>query len=131
MPFDLTQFLMFYIVWHYSRALYDFFGLWENAFRTVIHFFSIPLLLKTLFSPFHRLSETPPRGFHPGDFIAALTVTLIMRIVGIILRSTLIIAGVLTLLVVTLVGAVCFVGWLFLPVLIGALLITGSAYLFS
>ena len=131
MPIDLSKFLVFYVVWHYSRALHDFLALWENAFRMMVHFFSIPLLLKTFFSPFHRLTETPPRGFHPGDFIAAKAVTLIMRFVGIFLRTFLIVAGVFSLVVVALGGAVLFVGWLLLPVLIAALFILGFFFLFS
>ncbi len=129
MPLDLSQFLVFYVVWHYSRGLYGFFALWENIFRTVIHFFSIPLLIKTFFSPFHRLAETPPKGFHPGDFIAAKTVTLIMRIVGIIMRAILIVSGLIGLIVVALVGIVLFVSWVLLPVFIAALFIIGAAYL--
>lgn len=131
MPFVLPQLLIYYAVWHYSRALHDYFALWENAFRTIVHFFSIPLLIKTFFSPFHRLREMPPKGFHPGDFIAAQTVTLIMRIVGILLRATLIICGMGSLIVVALAGMVLFIGWLLLPVLITALFIFGTMYLFS
>jgi hypothetical protein len=103
--------------------------LWENGFRLTVHFFSLPLLLRTFFSPFHRLREMPQRGFHPTDYIASMTVNIIMRFVGVLLRGALMIAGAFALLVMLLVGAVLLVSWIFLPVFVAALFILGCKYL--
>ena len=128
---DLPQIASLYIVWHYSRALHDYFALWENSFRFILHFFSMSLLARTFFSPFHRLRETPPRGFHPTDYVASMTVNMIMRIVGILMRFILLLAGFLGLVLVAVSGLLFFIAWIFLPVLVLALLILGSMYFVS
>ncbi|TSC74536.1 MAG: hypothetical protein G01um101448_55 [Parcubacteria group bacterium Gr01-1014_48] len=130
MPLDLSQLLVIYAVWHYSRGLHDFFSLWENGFRFIVHFFSLSLLLRTFFSPFHRLREMSPRGFHPADYIASMTVNIIMRIVGVLLRGALITAGIVSLFVVALLGTALLVAWVFLPVFVAALFIRGFTYIF-
>lgn len=130
MPLDLSQLLVIYVVWHYSRGLHDFFSLWENGFRLIVHFFSLPLLFRTFFSPFHRLREAPLRGFHPTDYLASMTVNIIMRFVGVLLRSVLITAGMLSLIVMLFLGAVLLIAWIFLPVFVAVLFIIGFKYLF-
>lgn len=104
-----------YLNWHYGRAFADILVVWTNFFWFSLHFFSIPLLIRTLFSPWRRLHEEYQRGFHPQEFAKSLIINIIMRIVGAIARIVIIIIGILVLLTVTIVGIVFLLFWTIAP----------------
>ena len=104
-----------YLSWHYGRAFSDILVVWTNFFWFFLHFFSIPLLVRTLFSPWKRLHENYRQGFHPEDFFQALIVNIIMRIVGAIIRVIIIVIGILTLLTVTILGVIFLLFWTIAP----------------
>lgn len=104
-----------YLKWHYGRAFSDILVVWANFFWFTFHFFSIPLLIRTLFSPWKRLHEGYRKGFHPEDFFQALIVNTLMRIVGAIARLVLIVIGILILLMVTVIGVSFLLFWAIAP----------------
>ena len=114
-----------YLIWHYGRALRDIVVLWKDFAWFTYNFFSIPLLLKTLFSPFLRLQEQYKRSFDVEALMGNLIVNTMMRLVGFLLRSVLIIMGVLAEVFVFIIFPVAFFSWFLLPFLLAALLITG------
>ena len=101
--------------WHYSQALGDLTRLTRNFAWFLYHFFSLPLLAKTLFAPWHRLAERRTRAFDFADWGGTLIVNLLMRVVGCLLRLCLIITGVVSLIIFTLTSVVIFLLWLLLP----------------
>lgn len=107
-----------YLAWHYSLALADFLAIWENFFWFFYHFFSLPVLFRTLFAPWKRLGESYKQGFDPGAIISTLIVNGLMRLVGLGARLFVIIAGLLAQVIVFLIGVAGLILWLASPFLV-------------
>ncbi len=104
----------YYVRWHYTYALTDLVNIVRNFVWFFYEFFSIPLLAKTLFVPFHRLSEQS-HGFNLEAWGEALLVNTLMRFVGALLRITLIVLGTVCIVLTFVAGIVFFVAWLLVP----------------
>ena len=79
-------------------------------------YFSIDLLVRTWFAPFRQISAGAVRG-PIGVQIRAFFDRLISRTIGAIVRSFMIIFGVVALIVTALIGVVVVVGWALVPAL--------------
>jgi hypothetical protein len=79
-------------------------------------YFSIDLLLKTLFSPFRQISAGKVQG-PLGVQMRAFLDRLISRIIGALIRFTMIIVGSLAILLRIIIGAVGLVLWAVVPLL--------------
>ena len=121
----LASFIREYFIWHYGYALKDILELAQNFSWFFYHFFSLPLLAKTIFSPIWRLSERYKRGFDPQALFETLVVNLISRLVGFILRTILLLAGLLVELFLLLALIPALALWIFLPLLIPLLFFAG------
>ncbi len=80
-------------------------------------YFSIPFLLKTLFSPWRRYSFSYGRGFDIGRYLEALVFNAFSRIMGAIMRITVIITGILLQLLIFFLGILLIIIWLLLPII--------------
>lgn len=118
-----------YAAWHYSRALTDYMRVWSNVMWFLFNFFSVPLLLKTLFAPFHRLDEHYRKGFYPSDWANTFILNMLMRVVGAFVRLMIILMGLTTLALACVAGVVVFAVWLLAPVFVAGLVVTGLTYL--
>ncbi|MDP2664556.1 MAG: AAA family ATPase, partial [bacterium] len=98
---------------------------WGNVLWFNLEYFSLFVLLKTLFSPWRRQTVNPGRGFNPGKYFEALIGNLISRILGAIVRSTLFIAGLCAELTLVVLGPIAFFIWFALPVLFALSLVQG------
>lgn len=89
-------------------------------------FFSIDLLLATLFSPFKQISAGHVRGSLEVQFRAFID-QLISRLIGAMVRSFLILMGSVSLVLTLLLGGIGLVLWLCMPLLpiIGVVLTAG------
>jgi len=116
-----------YFVWHYGKAFAEIFALYKKALWFTARFFSLWTLARTLFSPWRRLSEEYKKGFDPAEFFSSLLVNIIMRIVGALIRSMIIIIGIVCLCAVFLGGLIFFIIWMFAPVLVTVGVSTGFA----
>ena len=105
-----------YFAWHYGDALADIMRLWTNYIWFFYNFFSIPVLLKTLFSPWQRIQEGKRRaGFHMEDMAEVVVTNMIMRFVGFLVRAIFIVLGTIVVLLVSWVGVAVILLWIFLP----------------
>ncbi len=107
--------LPYYLAWHYSEALNDMRKIWKNFFVFLFNFFSIFLLIRTLFSPWHRMQENYGRI---EDFFGNLIVNTLMRLVGAVIRLIFIIMGVVSVLLCAVLGLAVLAFWLVLPFLL-------------
>ncbi len=116
---------MTYFIWHYTSGFRAGLIVARDLNRFVLNFFSLPLLFKTLFSPWRRLGESYARGLNPEQWLATFTVNLLMRLIGAFIRLTLILIGLVTLLIVAIISVVALLIWLLLPVVFISLLVAG------
>lgn len=80
-------------------------------------YFSIDLLLKTLFSPFRQISADTGRGGTMGDRLRAAFDKLFSRVIGAVIRIILIITGAAWLLIHIIADIVILLTWPLLPLL--------------
>ena len=96
---------------------------WERCIMSVregllalYDYFSLDLLLKTLFSPFRQISASSVRG-PLGTQLQAFVDKSISRIIGASIRTVVIVVGTVALLIAMVVGALRIVIWPFVPAL--------------
>lgn len=88
---------------------------WGHIVST-FDYFSIDLLIRTWFSPFRQISAGAVRG-PIGVQIRAFFDRLISRAIGAVVRSFMIIFGLVALVLMALVGAATLFSWALVPVL--------------
>lgn len=126
----MLTFLPYYLLWHYSRALSEMYHVWGNILWFFYNFFSIPLLLSTLFAPFKRLDEGYKKGLHVEAFFETLIVNMLMRLVGAFMRVTIISVGIIVLALVCVGYVFVLVAWLLAPLLALGLFTAACVFLF-
>ncbi len=121
---NLVLFLSQYLMWHYTLAYRDIAATYLNFTWFIAHFFSMPILLRTLFSPWKRIN-TGHRKFDFEDWATSIVFNIMSRIVGAIVRSIFLVIGT-TLLGLLTVFFLCFLLlWCLLPVLVWYMLYYG------
>ncbi len=119
-----------YLAWQFLEMPGNIIRAWGNFLKFNLNYFSISLLIKSFFVPWRRYSLHYGRGFDVINFFETLISNLIFRILGAIMRSFLIIIGLLAEVFVIFAGAFVFAGWLMLPLISILGLIFGFKILF-
>ena len=115
-----------YLVWHYSRAYVDLVHIWWNYLWFVNHLFAVPDVAKSWFAPFKRLEESKKNILlNPSDFFASMTVNALMRIVGAVIRTALLVIALLFFVFIALFGLLFLLFWTILPILVGHFFLIG------
>jgi len=114
-----------YFVWHYTRAWWQMWGVWRNFIYVVVHFFSIPKLLRSWFSPFKRMTQDRGEKFNFEDLAAYVIINFLSRIFGAIARTAIIVVGILALLLTIAGGFITYLFWMVAPIMVIALLGAG------
>jgi len=109
--------------WYYGDALKNILTAWRNYIIFALHYFSIPLLLRTLFAPWRRDITRKPHGLDFKKIFEYVAFNAISRGLGFLVRLFTIIFGIVFLFGVIVLGAVFFVIWIFLPLVLVGLLI--------
>jgi hypothetical protein len=103
---------------------------WRNFLLFNLNYFSIGLLIKTLFSYWRNYRWAYPRGFEVSGYLEAAAGNLISRILGALMRIFLIIIGVVTEIFLFAAAIITFTGWFFLLFLAVILIYNGFKILF-
>jgi hypothetical protein len=111
-----------YFIWHYTQAWWQMWGVWRNFLFVVIHFFSIPQLMRSWFEPFKRTTQNRGNKFDFEDLAAYVIINFLSRIFGAIARTAIIVVGLLTLLLTIAGGFITYLFWMVAPFLIIGLL---------
>lgn len=119
------------ILWHYTKAYKEIFILWKRSLWFVFHLFSISDLTRTLFLPWQQLGERYQGGFHLGKWLESLAVNMLMRLVGIIVRSFVIVIGLCITLIVCIAFVAVYILWTCVPFILVFLFITSLRLLLS
>ena len=118
-----------YIKWHYYEMPKEIQRGWFNYLKFYLNYFSVPILLKTFFTPWRRYSWSYGRGFSFSRYFEVFISNMSTRVIGMIVRTFLIIAGIIVDLFILVFGAGFYLIWFFLPVIIIILFVMGFNYL--
>jgi hypothetical protein len=80
---------------------------------------SLPVLLKSLFSPWRKYRWNYPKSFDIGEFLTTFLSNVFSRFLGFLMRIVLIIVGVFFQIFVILLGLIIFILWILIPLMIG------------
>jgi len=117
-----------YFSWYYSRGFRGLILILGNFLKFFWHFFSIGFLSQRLFSPWKRdISFSNWRGLHPVLFFKKIIDNGFSRMIGLLIRSLVIIFGIIIEISFFLLGFVFLISWIFLP----GLLIFSAIFYFS
>ncbi len=130
MTMDVLTVASSWFVWHYVYAWADITRVFTNLTWFSWRLFSVPELLANLFSPFERLDEKP-KSKMPDKIAEAVMVSLIMRLVGAVIRIPIIVLGLLATAFVLILWITAYVIWLVLPVLAVGSIFYGTIKIFG
>lgn len=125
----LVHALAAYVLWHYTLALQQAFGVWRNILWYVTHLFSLRTLTRTLFSPWKRMQEEYGGGFNPEHFFEIIVANGMSRVVGVLIRLPIILIGCAALVLSVCAMLLFYIGWLLFPFILFMLFATGIAYI--
>jgi len=121
-----------FFIWYYEEGLHEFLEIWKNFLKFVWRHFSISELFATLLSPWRRdISSKNWRGWHPQRALVLLIGNIFSRLIGSIVRSVVILSGLIFFGLVFLVGLFLLVAWLVFPIILAVFLykaIGGSVF---
>lgn len=107
-----------YFLWHYTAALRLHINIVSNLLWFAYHFFSVPVLVRTLFAPWRRSHISYHLEFHPKVIAETIVLNSIMRILGFVFRFFVLVFGLTVCVLIALAGVVSFIVWFFLPIII-------------
>jgi len=119
-----------YFQWQFLDTPKNILQGWQNCLRFNLNYWSVPLLLRTFFSHWRRYRYSYGRGFELKRYFEAFTFNMISRVLGALMRSVLIILGIITEVLVFLAGAVVLLFWLIFPFLLVGGFLYGFKILF-
>jgi hypothetical protein len=119
------------VSWYLVDSPKKIFEAWKNFLKFGLHYFSIPFLLKTFFSHWHKYSWQYPRSPNIGRILEVWISNQISRFIGMIARSFLILIGLIFEVLVLISGFLIFIFWFFLPIIWFLILVYGVKFLFE
>jgi len=112
-----------YLEWHFYNQPKAILKAWKNFLLFNLNFFSVTLLLKTLISPLHQYRWSYPRGLDIPKYLEVLFSNIISSVLGLILRTFFILAGIFFEILILIIGLLIFFGWFIFPAFLVFLLI--------
>lgn len=110
--------LLDYLKWHFFEAPRGIFQAIKNFLKFGIHYFSIPFLLKTFFSHWHKYKWEYPRSLDFGKILEVFLSNLISRIIGMISRVILILTWFFFEIFLSLISFLVISTWFLFPLII-------------
>jgi len=112
-----------YLIWHFYDQPRKILKTWKGFLLFNLNYFSLLLLLKTFFSPWHQYIWAYPRGLDIPKDLEVFFSNMISRVLGAILRTVIIFFGIFFEILILILGFLIFVGWFILPALLVFILI--------
>ncbi len=111
-----------WFIWHFIGMPNFLVLIWRNYIVFSLDFFSAPLLLATLFSPWKKYSWGYPKFFSITEYLSTFISNFFSRIIGAICRIVLIILSVFVLAFIIFVGFIIILSWVLMPFIFIALI---------
>lgn len=125
----LLEFPFVYLAWHYSTALRQTLDVWRNFLWYVIELFSIPILMRTLFAPWKRITDSFSGG-GLEDYFGTIIFNVLSRIFGFIFRIPIIFVGLLCVALMAGGLVIFYILWLFFPLILIWLISYGLVFIY-
>lgn len=107
-----------FVSWHYGGGLRELFRAWSNSVFFVEWKWNIFGLFRTLFSPWHRdVTFRNWVGFHPILSLNTIISNIISRVIGSLVRMSVIALGSILFFLVFFIGLTILLLWVVLPFL--------------
>ncbi len=121
--YNEDMFLVGMLSWWYGDGWRQRYGLMISRLTRISDYFSIGLLLTTLFAPYRQISAGSVNGSVGAQFRAFID-RLISRFVGLFVRLFMVIFGLIALVFQIIAGTIVLLFWLLIPIfpLIGLVL---------
>jgi hypothetical protein len=126
----MKKVLGLYLKWHYSDRVKAILRGWRDFLKFNFYYFSVPLLLKTLFSPWRKYRWAYGNALDFKVNVEVFLSNLISRALGAIVRSFLIIIGLATEAAILVFGIMAVFLWTTLPFLVLLVFAFGIRLLF-
>lgn len=110
--------LISWILWQFFEMPKFLFEIWSNYFSFAFNLFSLPLLIKTFFSPWRKYKWNYPIGFDIVEFFNTIISNTISRFLGAFMRSILIIFGIGFQFFIAIIGFIILTVWMLFPLII-------------
>ncbi len=107
-----------WLVWHFIGVPKNILRIFKGFLLFNFNYFSVPFLLKTFFTPWRRYKESYGRGFDLKRYLEAFIFNSTSRILGAIVRTVIILVGLIFEVFIFITGIVAFLIWIFLPILL-------------
>ena len=107
--------LLLWLNWHFYEMPKFLFGVWTNYVSFALNYFSLPILIKSIFSPWRRYRWVYPKSFDIAEFFNTLISNIFSRFLGALMRIVLIVVGVIFQLFVILAGIIILLFWVLIP----------------
>jgi hypothetical protein len=114
--YNKIMFIVGILSWWYGPGWRERISIMREYVDSTMDFFSIGLLLKTLFSPFRQISAGKVSGPLAVQ-MRAFADRLISRMIGGLIRSVMVVVGICAIILTTIVGCIGLVLWAFVPLL--------------
>ena len=114
-----------YLLWHYGKAFGEIFHIWKNFFWFVINYFSLAQLIRSYFAPFKRITEERGNLFRFEDLASFIIINLISRLIGMLIRTVIIMTGLVSLLFLSIGVVLTYIFWVIAPIIIAGCLYYG------
>lgn len=107
---------MDFFSWHYSLGLNLYFKFYATLVLAVIDYFSLGLLLPTLFSPYKKIIMPEYKhNMSLGERLNIISFNFVSRFIGAIVRLVLLFVGIISLVLIVLSGFLGLIFWVVLP----------------
>lgn len=118
------------LIWQFFDVPKSILIAWKNFLLFNLNYFSLPLLLRTYFSHWHRYSYSYEKVFEFWKNIEVFVFNMMSRIIGAILRTFFIIIGAMVEIAIVIIGLIILLTWLVLPFVLIFSLLFGIKLLF-
>lgn len=105
-------------VWQFLDVPKGILKAWRNFLVFNLNYFSVHILLKTYFSYWRRYSSPYGGTFEFWKNLETFIFNTMSRIMGALLRTFFIIFGIVTEVLIFIIGLMVFIAWLLLPFLL-------------
>lgn len=104
--------------WHFIETPKFLLEVWKNYILFASNYFSLQILLKSLFAPWRKYKWNYPRSFNVFEFFNTLVSNAFSRFLGALMRTILIVVGIFFQIFVIFAGLIIFLLWILVPFII-------------